>query len=350
MGGTYSWYLRKKGPSTEGTNVPGRRAIRYPVHSFIAVASLTLALTACAPSTTTIPQQTDSVPVAAPATAVPPNAETGLPQHTRLGLITDFGTCDDGQRWAVDTIDSWDVSAIVTAGDNTQNEPTCTPFEESVWSFFDPGATGAGNPPFWPTPGNHDYTDPGAGLAAYQQAFPYLSKQADPQQRWYTESLGAVRIFVVDTEVTGEELETQRVWLKGALRASRRADPRVWNVVLLHRPPYSSGVHGAADTWRPSGGWRYADWGADITISGHQHVWEDVVVDDFHYVTAGLGAFGNRRDCPAELQPESRICLAGLGVARIEATENTLEISYYQPGPEEEPVLKDTIRLGRPVG
>lgn len=321
---------------------------KYLVRGWIMIAALTGTLTACSQPPTTVssvPYVSSSVPATHPPKATP--SGTTFPQHTRLGLITDYGTCDDGERWAAETIDAWDVSAIITAGDNTQNEPTCTPFEESVWSFFEPGRDGSGNPPFWPTLGNHDYTDPGAGLAAYQAAFPYLSKDADSQQRWYTESLGEVRIFVIDTEVTGDDLETQRLWLKNALRAARSADPQVWNIVLMHRPPYSSGVHGAADAWRPSDGWRVADWGADITISGHQHIWEDAIVDNYHYVTAGLGSTDNFRECPTELSPDSRICLAGLGVSRIDATASTFELSYYQEGPAGEPTLKDTIRLAR---
>ena len=249
-------------------------------------------------------------------------------------------------------VKAWPISAIVTTGDNTQNRPGCVPYEQSVWGYYDRNPDGTGVIPFWPAPGNHDYTDEGAGMDAYRQAFPYLPKDADPQQRWYTVNLGRIQTFVIDTELTPEELETQKTWLEAELKKSRAANPETWNLVLLHRPAYTSGPHEPKREMRPDAGWTYRDWGADIVMAGHQHVYEDLIVDDFHYLTTGVGGGLIDRDCPVEQRDYSRVCIAGTsgsGAIMIEATAQHLVLRYYMfaDGPEGQPTIADTIALTR---
>jgi predicted phosphodiesterase len=264
-----------------------------------------------------------------------------------LALISDFGTCDGGEQWVADEVAEWDVDAIVTAGDNTPQVEGCTPYDESVWGYFDQGRDGRGTPPLWPTLGNHDYTDTGAGLDAYRAAFPYLSTAADAQQRWYTQDVGDVTLFVLDSETTPEELRAQRTWLEKTLSDQRAARPDAWNVVLFHRPAYTSGEHDDNREMRPTAGWDYAGWGADIVIAGHQHIYEDVVVEGLHYLTAGLGGTANYRPCPAELREGSRLCLDGTGASLIEATADRFVLQYYRQDAEGAATLGDTIRLNR---
>ena len=275
------------------------------------------------------------------------NPQPSPPAATRLALISDFGTCDAGEQWTADQAVSWGVDAIVTAGDNSQGVEGCIPYAESVWGYFDRGPDGQGVPPLWPTLGNHDYTDEGAGLDAYRAAFPYLDTAADAEQRWYTQDVGEVTLFVLDSETTPEELDTQRTWLQEELTDQRATRPDAWNVVLFHRPAYTSGVHEDNREMRPTAGWDYAGWGADIVIAGHQHIYEDVVVDGLHYLTAGLGGTANYRECPAELREGSRLCLDGTGASVIEATPDELVLQYFQPDAEGTATLGDTIRLNR---
>ena len=316
---------------------PGRRA-RRSMAGVVALAAAALVLAGCGsvPPAVSDPRPSESAePAPAPAPA------------TRLALISDFGTCDAGEQWTADQVDSWGVDAIVTAGDNTQNEADCVPYAESVWGYFGQGRDGQGTPPLWPTLGNHDYSDVGAGLAAYRAAFPYLSTAADAQQRWYTQDVGDVTLIVLDSETTPEELELQRAWLKETLSDQRADRPDAWNVVLFHRPAYTSGVHEDNREMRPTAGWDYAGWGADIVIAGHQHIYEDVVVDGLHYVTAGIGGTANVRECPVERREGSRLCLAGTGASVIEATADQFVLRYYQPDAEGNATLGDTVRLSR---
>jgi predicted phosphodiesterase len=282
----------------------------------------------------------------APSTPTPSDSPSA-PTMTRLALIADFGTCDDGQQWTADQVDSWRVDAIITAGDNTQNEEGCVPYSESVWGYFDQGALGKGDPPLWPTLGNHDYSDIGAGLDAYRKAFPYLSDAADRQQRWYSENLGHVNLYVLDSETSSEELEDQRAWLRQTLSDQRATHPSAWNIVIFHRPAFTSGEHEDNREMRPTAGWDYNGWGADIVLAGHQHIFEDVVVDGLHYVTAGLGGTANSRVCPPELREGSRICLEGTGASMIEVTPAQFVLTYHQQDADGQTTVTDEIRLTR---
>src|SRR5262249_3575199 len=58
-----------------------------------------------------------------------------------------------------------------------------------------------------------------------------------------------------------------------------------WRVVYFHHAPYSSGPHGSTLAMR----WPFKAWGADLVLSGHDHIYERVVVDGLTYLVDGLG-------------------------------------------------------------
>jgi tartrate-resistant acid phosphatase type 5 len=55
--------------------------------------------------------------------------------------------------------------------------------------------------------------------------------------------------------------------------------------VLLHHPPFSSGLHGSS-AWMQ---WPFAAWGAQLVLSGHEHSYERIARDGITYVVNGLG-------------------------------------------------------------
>ncbi|WP_345206164.1 metallophosphoesterase family protein [Fodinibacter luteus] len=275
--------------------------------------------------------------------------ETTRVAPTTLALIADFGNCGPGAARVATMVDAWAVDAVATAGDNTyDDDPGCTPFTESVGDYYDSYVNDPDGPRFWPALGNHDYEDPNAGLAKYRDYFTYLSTEADAQQRWYDVTVGGIHLFVLDNDAPDADLAAQRTWLRERLAASRAADPTTWNVVVFHRPAFTSASHPDEVAMRPDAGWDYRGWGADIVIAGHQHVYEDVVVDGMHYVTAGIATNGlERGGCDAELTTGSRLCREGVeGALRIVATAASLTLEYRQPGDGSGTVL-DTIGLTR---
>ena len=75
------------------------------------------------------------------------------------------------------------------------------------------------------------------------------------------------------TSVQGE-------WLKEELASSTSK----FNIVVGHQTPYSSGF-----TDRPGHGnspdlqWPFKEWGADLVVSGHEHIYERLRVDNMTY-------------------------------------------------------------------
>ncbi|GAA4407621.1 hypothetical protein GCM10023168_23860 [Fodinibacter luteus] len=279
---------------------------------------LVAALAGCAAAAETLPTPGATLP----ASPVAP---------TTLAVVTDVGNCDEGSARVADMVDGWAPEAIVTAGDNTQGTEGCTPYTDSVDDYYGEYVRDPAGPRFWPALGNHDHENKGAGLAAYLAYFDYLSADDDPQRRWYDQQLGPVHVFVLDSEASEADLAAQRTWLRGALATARSAEPRTWNVVVFHRPAHSSGSHGPFEPMSEAAGWDYRGWGADIVLAGHQHLYEDVVVDGLHHVTAGVGASEIARPCPDTLVDGSRRCVDGPGALRLTSTPATLLLEYHQP-------------------
>jgi hypothetical protein len=74
---------------------------------------------------------------------------------------------------------------------------------------------------------------------------------------------------------------TQGQWLQASLAASTAR----WRVVVMHHPPFSSGLHGPSD-WMQ---WPFAAWGAQLVLAGHDHSYERIAHDGIVYVVNGLG-------------------------------------------------------------
>lgn len=265
---------------------------------------------------------------------------------TTLALVTDIGNCDEGQAEVAAMVHTWGAEAITTAGDNTQGVENCVPYTDSVDDYYSDYSKDPAGPRFWPVLGNHDHQNTGAGVSVYRDYFSYLPTDADPQGRWYDKQLGAVHFFMLDSEASDADLAAQRSWLESELTAARASEPATWNVVVFHRPAHSSGHHGEFAPMSESAGWDYQGWGADIVVAGHQHIYEDVLVDGLHHVTAGVGASDIARPCPDTRVAGSRLCLEGPGAMRLTATPSAMILEYLQPEGGAG-ILRDVITLER---
>ena len=278
-----------------------------------------------------------------PASLTPAATPAALPGPTEVAFITDYGNCDEGARAVADMVDSWQVDAVMTGGDNTQGETACRAYTQSVAPYYGKYFSDHDRPRLFPALGNHDYDNETAGLAAYTRAFPYLPTDADPHGRWYEKTIGDITFFVLDTESRPGDQRAQQDWLEEAMSTSRSEHPDMWRVVIAHRPPYSSGVHGPWPAMQPDAGWALGDWGADLVLSGHQHVYEDVVVDGLHHITGTTGAGKTVRECGDPVEG-SRVCVEGAGALRIEATATRLTVELHHPADE---TAKDRVTLIR---
>jgi hypothetical protein len=133
----------------------------------------------------------------------------------------------------------------------------------------------------------------------------------------------------LDSEAPPQHQVTQQRWLEDTLTEAAATAPDTWRLVVFHRPAHSSGHHGSHAPMQEAAGWELQDWGADLVLNGHQHIYEDVLVDGLHHVTAPTGALGTVRECPAELVPQSRVCIEGAGALRLTATSQTLHVELH---------------------
>ncbi len=273
---------------------------------------------------------------------------TGTSAPTTLALIADFGRCDKAEAQVAEMVLAWQAEAIATAGDNTYVDKGCVPFTESVGDYYDSYVTGPDGPRFWPVLGNHDYENDNAGLDVYRDYFSYLPDAADPEQRWYEQKVGGIHLFMLDNDAPEADLAAQRAWLKTTSARVRAEDPDAWTIAVFHRPAHTSGTHPGFEPMSEDAGWDYAGWGIDMVIAGHQHIYEDVLVDGLHHVTAGEAAFGNERPCPAQdkLVEGSRVCIDGPGAMLLTSTPASLKLEWRQPGDGAD-VVRDTIDLTR---
>ncbi|MGX5770698.1 metallophosphoesterase family protein [Microbacterium trichothecenolyticum] len=264
--------------------------------------------------------------------------------HAELAIISDYGGCDDGEQQVAAMVRSWNPSIVATAGDNTQGVEGCEPFTESVGGAYESFLMSPDGPKLFPVPGNHDYEDAGAGEAAYLDYFAYLGAISDTPL-WYTVSTGNVNLFMLNSETDAERLTQQREWLRSAL-TSASEDEAAWNVVVFHRPPFTSGPHEPNVEMRPDSGWDYTQWGADLVVNGHQHVFEVLEQQGIPYVVAGVGTSGLVRPCPAELVPESQGCSEGIGAIRLTASADSLLLDYRSPDGAEGTSVR-TVKIDR---
>jgi hypothetical protein len=117
-------------------------------------------------------------------------------------------------------------------------------------------------------PGNHDYRT--AGAAGY---FAYFGERAGPPGRgWYSFDVGAWHVVFLNTSARMQPGSEQERWL----RADLAAHPRRCTLAVMHHPRFSSGLHGANPAVIPL--WRALhEAGADVVLSGHDHVYERFV-------------------------------------------------------------------------
>jgi hypothetical protein len=111
--------------------------------------------------------------------------------------------------------------------------------------------------PFYATLGNHD--DPA------RRTYKGFNMGGE---RYYTFVRGAVRFFVLDTNIMDD---TQIAWIEGGLKQS--SDP--WKIVYFHHPLYSDGDrHGSNVELRVILEPLFVRYGVSVAFSGHEHFYQ----------------------------------------------------------------------------
>ncbi|MGH2463248.1 MAG: metallophosphoesterase family protein [Candidatus Limnocylindria bacterium] len=235
-------------------------------------ALLALVLVACTPSAS------PSVnPTPGPSGPVGSSAHAPAPVVLAAG---DIAACDsDGDEATAAMLDGLD-GTILTLGDHAYPDGTNADFA----SCYDP-SWGRHRDRTYPTPGNHEYETPGA--AAY---FAYFGERAGTLgEGWYSFDLGAWHLIALNSncdEVGGCGTDSpQAAWL----RADLAEHPAACTLAYWHHPRWSSSDEHGPDP-RTDELWRILfTAGADLVLSGHDHVYERFLPMDADGAAAPTG-------------------------------------------------------------
>ena len=285
----------------------------------------------------------------------------------RFAATADSGKIGANLAAVANLIRGWSPDLVVHAGDlvyadggmNDQDNPYETMVAQYYWwaiggynGRFGQGPTGATK--FLPAVGNHDYDD--ASLARFL-AFFHLPGNATH----YTVKRGPVQFFFVDSYGYGpsgtgpgggtvagtgaspgegaadlSSTGPQAVWLQAALAASDCP----WRVVVWHHPPQTS-----EDTYYPGYSvlnWPLGDWGADVLITGHSHVYERILRADgvTHFIVGNGGHTLRGLHSPAVSGSQAAYS-DKYGALRVDVTNTTFSAAAY----DVDGTLRDSVAL-----
>ena len=225
--------------------------------------------------------------------------ETGVNTAVRLWVIGDSGQpgkiawavrdamkvwVDDNPREGKPYLDQW-----LTLGDNAYRSGSDQQFR---FGFFDSYSSVLNNIAPWPGYGNHD-----SRRRAFFKIFS-LPEQAESggvasgTENYYSFDYANIHTIMLDSQDSDRDSDGEMLnWLKRDLEVYKTSG-QDWLIVVFHHPPYTKGSHNSDDEG-DSGG-RMADmrqtvlpvleqYGADLVMSGHSHVYERSYLMDCHY-------------------------------------------------------------------
>jgi len=218
---------------------------------------------------------------------VPAIRRPPITNSVRFAVIGDFGSDSQPEADVASLLKSWTPYFVVTVGDNNYPNGAAATIDQNIgkyyYQFISPytGQYGIGSTTnlLFPVMGNHDWDS--------SKGKPYLTYFALPgNERYYDIAIGPVRVFALDSDEREPDGATadskQGQWLRATMSASRSC----WDIVVAHHSPYSSGQHQGSSPWMQ---WPFRAWGADLVLSGHDHLYERLLVGGLPYIVNGLG-------------------------------------------------------------
>ena len=194
------------------------------------------------------------------------NAPDYSVQPQVIAVVGDFGSGRAAESRVSKMVAKWNPSVVVTAGDNNYTKKS---YERMVKKYYPQ--------PLVAATGNHDYL---VGINRFDSFF-----NKDSQSRNYVYHAASGADFFILDSTAGLESKTirsqQQSWLTQQLAISNAN----FKIVVLHHPPYSSSKHGSTKVYQ----WPYAEMGADLVISGHDHTYERIERWSGIYIVDGTG-------------------------------------------------------------
>ena len=228
-----------------------------------------------------------------------------------FAAIGDFGgdTVDEG--YVADMIAGWNPDFVVTVGDNyykSAGGSDTGKYDEAVGKYYCrflyginttgnncPNGT-AGSNAFFPTLGNHDYSGAGDDTGSNYRAYfdlPGVPGNSSSNERYYDYVQGPVHFFAINSNLQEPDgiksSSIQGKWLQNQLAASTAP----WKIVYFHHAAYSTAAtHGDTSVMQ----WPFDQWGVDVVLQGHDHIYERLEKNGVYYFVTGNGGWNLRSD------------------------------------------------------
>ena len=269
-------------------------------------------------------------------------------------VIGDYGKDSSQEATVAARIKTENPAFILTTGDNNYSDGEASTIVKNVKKYYEPWIYNPGAPTgqvcegeaaiaqenrFFPSPGNHDWHAP--DLKPYLAFFTQLPKNSFGHSRYYDFVKGNVHFFSVDSDPDEPDGNTktskQALWLKDRMLASTAK----WKIVYFHHSPYSSSSkHGSESDTQ----WPFEEWGANMVITGHDHIYERIQKGNVTYIVNGLGGAGTYGFGSAISGSKVRYN-AMHGYQVLEATETSLSTKFINMNGS----LIDTYTIGTEV-
>lgn len=288
----------------------------------------------------------------------------------RFAALADSGRVDGAAADVAKLIRGWEPDVIVNAGDLVYPDGGTAQFDDryetqvakhyywAIGGYAGQYGTGPEVNKYLPALGNHDYTD--GPLSRYLAFF-----NLPNNERWYTVKRGPVQFFFIDSYgygpsaagpggntiagtgagagVGSADLSStgpQGQWLQAQLAASDCP----WRIVVWHHPPQTS-----ENTYYPGYAvldWPLGQWGADVLITGHAHVYERIQRNDgVLHLTVGTGGHSLRSFVGTPVTGSQFRYSANYGAMLFDVGSTALTAKFYnRAGTLIDTVTKTTAR------
>lgn len=291
----------------------------------------------------------------APAVAAGSQTGTVGAGTSTFAIIGDYGMDDANELAVANLVKSWSPSYILAAGDDYYDPAGGsgdTQYDESTGAYYGPwlkdvttsGTRNTSPAPamnaFFPAMGNHDYSDATPAPSTYTNYFKLPGDgftSSSGNERYYDFVEGSVHVFVLNSNSVEPDgtssTSKQATWLKNGLAASTST----WNVVLDHHPPYSSDASHGSSVYMQ---WPFAEWGADVVISGHAHTYERIMANGIVYFVNGIGGAA-RYSFTTPVTGSVYRYSANWGAQKVTVSDDAMVFDFYSV----DNVLRDSYTL-----
>lgn len=246
----------------------------------------------------------------------------GTVQPIRVWSIGDFGKGNNGEKATRDSYLQYSqdkhTDVFIWNGDNVYENGTDDEYQQKVFDTI----YGYGNVfkhmPFYPAPGNHDYNSicpVPCNTNPSQHSGPYYDMVTVPTngeaggvasglENYYSYDYGNVHFVALNSElgsitagydwngVYNPNNATNSPMMQW-LRADLEANDLPWVIVYWHQCPYTQGSHHSDDFWetymkamRTNIVPVLEEYGVDLVVCGHSHVYERSYLMKGHYGTS----------------------------------------------------------------